>query len=294
MIKDYRNIDAYIKATRLGVERAVEGFLLYRYEELGEQAQLSQNTYRQHFFELSFEINASCSFQIDGFAFAPQSNRLTVVAPRRLQSLLTQQHLPPKGKGCTVFFEADFWGEHLHEGNLKKDFDFLRPDVSPAFQLSDKAQREIANIFDLMQYEQQEYGDKGLTTIRHLTRILFEKIKNLEKAPQEAYHKRLSPLVSEFLYLCATSFLHLHTVKQYAEQLSITPKYLSEVVKAQTGKSALDTIHYFKLGYAKGLLRQSRLSVKQIALELGYENPEYFNVFFKKETGMTPNQFRQI
>lgn len=290
MIKDYRNIDDFIRTSKLGVVKQLDDFLIYSYQDVSPDAQITQNSYRHHFYELALEINEGCSFQVDSFNLPLKGNRLTIIAPNRLQSILVHKNLPQASKGFSIFFDRDFLGVHFNESLFKSDFHFLRPDFSPSFELSDKQLNELTNIFSIINYEQKEYGSSGKETIRNLTKVIFEKTKGLDK--YSAKSTEISPLVSKFLELSYSSFLHLHTVKEYALRLSVTPKHLTEIVKEQTGLTALETIHNLKVGYAKGLLQQTNLSVKQIAFELGYENPEYFNVFFKKLTGETPNHFR--
>jgi AraC-like DNA-binding protein len=292
VIKDYKNIDDYLRTSKLGVEKPLDDFLIYNYQDVNQDALLTQNAYRHHFYELTLDINECCSYQVDSFNLPLQGNRLTIIAPNRLQSSIAHMDLPQESKGFSIFFERNFLGIHFNEDMFKGDFHYLRPDCSPSFELTEKQLNELTNIFSIINYEQKEYGKKSKETIRNLTNVVFEKTKVLNK--QTPISIEISPLVSKFLELCNSSFLKLHTVKEYALILSVTPKHLTEIVKEQTGLTALETLHNLKVGYAKGLLKQTNFSVKQIAFELGFDNPEYFNVFFKKLTGFTPIKFRQI
>jgi len=253
---------------------------------------ITQSAYRHHYFELSLDINEGCSFQIDDFNYPVEGNRLTIIAPNRLQTNIAHQDLTEESKGFTIFFNQDFLGTDLNKKRFWTDFPFLYPHSSPAFYLSDKQIKEIVAVFNLMKYEQKEYGVSSKQVIRHLTSVIFEKVKNYQKS--QVNPRNYSPLVSEFILLCHRSFLHMHSVKEYAQKLAVTPKHLTETIKQQTGLSALEMIHRTKITYAKGLLSQTSLSVKQVAYELGFENPEYFCVFFKKKVGKTPSQYRQF
>lgn len=291
MIKDYKTIADYLSTTRLGVEKPLDDFLIYGFQDVNPEAHLTQTAYRNHFYEVNLEINEGCSFQVDSFLLPLQGNRISIIAPNRLQSNVAHTTLPQASKGFSLFFERDFLGFHFNEAAFRNHFHFLRPDFSPSFQLSEKQLRELVNLFETIRYEQKEYGYKSRETIRHLTNIIFEKTKQLGKQRDE--HLESSRLVNQFLQLCNASFLELHTVKEYASKLAVSPKHLTELVKAQTGQTALETIHTLQIAYAKGLLTQTTLSIKQIAFELGFENPEYFSVFFKKQTGQSPKQYRQ-
>src|SRR2546430_14232144 len=82
------------------------------------------------------------------------------------------------------------------------------------------------------------------------------------------------------------------TVNYMATQLNLSPRYLSDLLKQETGKTAIDLIHLFLISEAKNLLAGGDQSVSEIAYALGFENPPYFSRLFKKEVGVSPNEFR--
>ena len=88
--------------------------------------------------------------------------------------------------------------------------------------------------------------------------------------------------------------LGLPTVNFMAEKLNISPRYLSDVLKQETGKTAIELIHLSLISEAKNLLRLGEKSVSEIAYELGFENASYFSRLFKKQAGMTPKEFKKI
>ena len=97
---------------------------------------------------------------------------------------------------------------------------------------------------------------------------------------------------ARFKQLVAENCKELKQVKAYAALLNITPLYLNEIVKEVTGFSASHRINQEILLEAKRMLAYTRLDVKQIAYELGYEDHAYFSRFFKKHTGVTAVAFR--
>src|SRR6202012_4238631 len=78
------------------------------------------------------------------------------------------------------------------------------------------------------------------------------------------------------------------TVKYLAEQVHLSPGYLGDLLKKETGKNAQDHIHFYLIEEAKNALLGSDKSVAEIAGALGFEYPQYFTRLFKKKTGMTP------
>ena len=84
------------------------------------------------------------------------------------------------------------------------------------------------------------------------------------------------------------------TVKYLAEQVHLSPSYLSDLLKKETGKNAQEHIHFYLIEEAKNLLLNSEKNVNEIAYNLGFEYPQYFNTLFKKKTGRTPKEFRNL
>ena len=85
----------------------------------------------------------------------------------------------------------------------------------------------------------------------------------------------------------------LPTVSTLAAQLNISPRYLSDLLKQETGKTAMENIHIYLINEAKNRLKTQQQNISEIAYELGFENVPYFSRLFKKETGISPNQFKK-
>ncbi|MFZ4929604.1 helix-turn-helix domain-containing protein [Chryseobacterium sp. Mn2064] len=100
-------------------------------------------------------------------------------------------------------------------------------------------------------------------------------------------------ITRQFKKLISTHYKNTKQVQQYAEFLTITPLYLNEAVKDVTGSPASFWIQQKILWEARRLLFYTTMDVKQIAFELGYDDPIYFSRFFKKGTGKTALQFRK-
>lgn len=82
-------------------------------------------------------------------------------------------------------------------------------------------------------------------------------------------------------------------VQWFAERLNITPKYLSEVCKQRSNKSASEWIVEVTLNDIKQKLAHSGESIKEVAFQLGFPNSSFFCQYVKKHTGMTPNHLRK-
>ena len=99
-------------------------------------------------------------------------------------------------------------------------------------------------------------------------------------------------LFKKFQSHIAENFQRVHDVAGYAAMVNLSAGHFSELVKEQSGKTAIQHIHERLLLEAKRLLFHTETSVKEIAFQLGFEDASYFNRFFKRLTASTPAEFR--
>lgn len=106
-------------------------------------------------------------------------------------------------------------------------------------------------------------------------------------------NKRLATITFQFKTLLSANYQSLKRPSQYATQLNLSPIYLNEAVKKTTGLSVSDCIQNEITIQAKRLLFYTNKSVKEVALELGYEDYAYFTRLFTKASKLSPTQFRK-
>ncbi|MBR2233920.1 MAG: helix-turn-helix domain-containing protein [Prevotella sp.] len=83
-----------------------------------------------------------------------------------------------------------------------------------------------------------------------------------------------------------------HSIAFYADRLCLTPNYLGAVIREASGQTVMQWIHRYIIQQAKLQLKYSDQPIWQIAESLNFPNPSFFSKFFKRETGMTPAEYR--
>ena len=83
----------------------------------------------------------------------------------------------------------------------------------------------------------------------------------------------------------------LPTVKYFADKICLSPNYFGDLVRSETGMTARDRIHLKVIEMAKNALLEPGMGMKQVADMLGFQYPQHFLRFFKKETGCTPKEY---
>ncbi|MGM9749334.1 MAG: helix-turn-helix domain-containing protein [Candidatus Cryptobacteroides sp.] len=136
---------------------------------------------------------------------------------------------------------------------------------------------------------------RRLEAAKHLTLTMFYgygfKTHELPENP-ECNTYRQEVIYSSFLDLLERYHKTERGLAFYADQLCITPKYLSQIVKCVTGHTALDCIEDYVVSEAKTLLSSTAFSIQEIAYELEFSSQSVFGKYFKRVTGMSPKQYR--
>lgn len=167
--------------------------------------------------------------------------------------------------------------------------------TNPTLKLNET---DFSNLNSLVENIKKEYlnKDSGFQEIIHsLLSLFFFNLKRIYKkqSPQNNEQSAKPELISRFIEQIKLNYLKHYTVEQYAESLNISSKHLIEVCKTHTGKTPHQQIKEFTISEAKKLLFHTRLSIKEIAYELGFEEPSNFSKYFKSATNYTPAEYRE-
>lgn len=128
----------------------------------------------------------------------------------------------------------------------------------------------------------------GYTIISHL-------IRHLEKQDEghgHAVHNHEEELFRRFAQLVGQHFRTERRITFYAEQMHLTPKYLSSVIRRASGHGPAEWITHNVLLEAKNLLRYSNMSIQEISYALHFPNQSFFGRWFKAQTGLSPKAYR--
>jgi len=165
-----------------------------------------------------------------------------------------------------------------------------------ALHLTEKEEQEIRTIFELMlkYYDSRKENFSVLLSYVH---VLISLVEAFYKRQFSSDPVQYSPIVSGFQQLLVNYYdqpvTQIPTVQFFADKLGLTANYLGDIIKHFTKKSALENIHEFVIRKAKEMLeKRSDLNNTEIAYELGFEYPNYFAKFFKKQVNLTPKEYR--
>lgn len=186
-------------------------------------------------------------------------------------------------------------GKHIHQ------YSFFEYEVNEALHVSEEEKRLLTDFITKIEREIHQNIDK------HSQKLIISNIELFLDYCTRYYDRQFytrtnlhQDWVTKFDHLLRDYFdqdlqlkLGLPTVKYCGEAMHMSPNYLSDLLKKESGKSTQEHIHHHVIERAKNLLLGSSQSVAQVAYDLGFEYPQHFAKLFKAKTGMSPVHFKQ-
>ena len=222
---------------------------------------------------------------------------LSFVKPRQR---IEFRNLDVEEDSFLLFWHEDYLNGHpLHETIDR--FSYFEYEVAEALHLSPREEQIIWDLYSKIETEYYSNPDEysRLIILTHIDSMLtycqrFYKRQFVNRAELSG------KMVSKFNQVLGVYFKDglpqtagLPSVQQLATQLHVSPRYLSDLLKQETGKTAIELIHIGLINEAKNRLKQDELSISEIAYTLGFDNPSYFSRLFKKEVGLSPLGFKK-
>lgn len=169
----------------------------------------------------------------------------------------------------------------------------------PVYDLSEDETNTLSFYYDLLEENIDKKGQFQKEILLRLTALYLYNIGNILYRRKDEFQsgEKFSPsrdtvIFNSFIALVAEHHRKERRVDFYAEQLFLTPKYLSSVVKKVSGRPAGEWIDGYVILEAKSLLKHSAMSVQEIAYYMNFPNPSFFGKYFKRQTGMSPNKYK--
>ena len=202
-------------------------------------------------------------------------------------------------EGWELYFEADLLANSKLANEINT-YGFFNYETSEALHVSKKEEEQMEQIF------QNIYDEYSLPIDQFSKEVILSNIELLLTYSKRFYKRQFitrnevdSSVVAKFekelkVYFSQNDLqeVGIPEVSYFASKLNLSSKYLSDMLRALTGKTTKEHIQFQVLEKAKHLLLGTDKSISEIAYQLGFEYPQYFSRFFKERTGETPKGFR--
>ncbi|HWJ27234.1 MAG TPA: helix-turn-helix transcriptional regulator [Flavisolibacter sp.] len=229
-----------------------------------------------------------------------EDGTLVFVSPGQVYGI-DNHSVNEKPSGYGLLFHPDLIaGTHL--AKTIKEYSFFSYEVKEALHLSKKERKTIVECFEKIASEIDQNIDKHSKTLivsnielllNYCMRFYDRQFITRSHANKDVL-TRFENLLNDYFRANKALDLGLPSVTWCAEQLHLSPNYFGDLIKKETGNTALDYIQSRLIEEAKLKIFDSTKSINEIAFNLGFKYQQHFTRLFKQKTGMTPNEYRNL
>ncbi len=269
-------------------------FGIFRMEDIyTEQNGKADEPHRHNYYTVLVVNRAKGLHKIDFNTYELSNKQVFFVAPGQVHQVIESE----KSIGFAMTFSNQFLVENsiplsfIDSLNLFQNYG-QSPPLLPSEQQFDAIEHYANQIYDLFTSDAQ----MKCMSIGAFLKLLLIKCNNICAInPIEMDIDTTGDnLIRSFKKSVERSYKKEHSTTFYANELYITPDHLNRTYKAKTGNTAKDYIQARIITEAKRLLYFSEMTNKEIAYELGFNEPANFSAFFKKHTQLSPSNFKKI
>jgi AraC family transcriptional activator of pobA len=265
-------------------------FQVFRFEDLLKNTSRNIPPNKWSYYRIGFVKKGSGEFITGIYKYKATKNTLVVIPARVITS---SRNWSLDVEGYFILFNMDFFLQNNFPHQYIESKKILSSSVQPFIHLTDEPAKEVEDIFETMLKEQQ--GNDN-----HKDELIALKVIELlilsERLFEEELHLETNlpavDIIKRFIDLLEANFAKERSVGFYATQLNVHPNHLNALIKKHTGLTAKESIQNRLLLETKYLLHSTNLSIKEISSQVGFNDPNYFAVFFKRLENMSPGNYR--
>ena len=270
---------------------------LFSIHRCNDEYNLDRAAFTTDFYIISFKKLKSGKLLYGRTNYDHNTGSMLFLKPRQIMAF---RDLEFEEDGFILYIHEDYLHGHFLHKEIAQ-YSYFDYETDEALHLSPREERIMWELFMKINTEYYDNPDEFSRNIilTHIDSIL----KYSERFYKRQFINRASlsgTTVSKFNNALSAYFEEenllkngLPTVNALASQLNLSPRYLSDMLKQETGKTAIEHIHIYLVNEAKNRIRTEELNISEIAYGLGFENLPYFSRLFKKETGISPSAFRK-
>ena len=257
------------------------------------QMQLPQDPMRMQCLFLAICLKGSAHYFVDSVEHVVEKGDLIIINRGRMAY---DSSMSEDCEGMCVLIDDDFFKESIKcVSELTALFLFARQ--HPVFRLPEQKIEFIKAAYRRMKEKAAEAGHHFRTPlVQSLLLTMVYEVSDaiyLAQAQEQLGNSRGDQIFTQFLRLVEENFRRERRVGWYSSQLCISPKYLSEAVKTVSKRTPNEWIDSYAIMELCMLLRNTRMSIKEIAQQLNFSNQSFLGKYFKEHTGMSPSRYRK-
>lgn len=244
-------------------------------------------------------MEGTCTYGRNNYDY--QEGTMVFMSPGQTIKVDPIAQTPNLSESWILLFHPDL----IRKSELGKkinDYSFFNYEVNEALHVSESEKIFLNQIIQNIEREYSQNID------RHSQELIVSNIKMILDYCIRFYDRQFytrtnlnKDIVSNFHSVLKDYYesdfpieIGIPTVKYIGDMLGISPYYLSDLLKKETGRNTIEHIHFYIIDKAKTKLLNSSKSISEIAYELGFEYPQHFAKVFKNKTGLSPSEYRNV
>lgn len=250
-----------------------------------------------NFYKISFKTSFSGKLKYGQGFYDFEEGGMSFIAPGQL---LKMQDEEADYSGMTLHIHPDFLRSYPLNSAIKQ-YGYFSYSAAEALYLSEKEKATVLSIYRFIQDELNERVDKfsqdviisQIELLLNYANRFYDRQFITRKAVNNDLLARLEQQLEDYFKDDKSLIKGLPSVNTLAENLQVTPRYLSDLLRNLIGLNTQQFIHEKVIEKAKEHLAKDDLTVAQIAYHLGFEHPQSFNKLFKSKTSLSPSSYKK-
>lgn len=270
-------------------------FDLVRLEDIYQREEIDHEIEKIHlieFYIILFIDSGQGKHTIDFTDYDCSEGTILTIRKDQIHKFVKSESL----KGVLLLFTDDFLVSYLKNLEGQKTLQLFNELLGvPKIQLSKTELEEVSNLLERMKNEYFDLNDQhSLGILRSELHILITKLFRIKSKKEEIIFNRkyLNEFI-QFQKLVETNVKTTKSVQDYAKMMNMSTKTLNNITKTVVNKTAKEFVDEICTKQIKRLLINTKLSIKEIAYDSGFEETTNFYKYFKHQTETTPEKFRE-
>jgi AraC-like DNA-binding protein len=265
-------------------------FQVYRFEDVLRNTTRTIPPNKWSYYRIGLIKQGSGEFITGIYKYRALKNTLVVIPSRVITS---SKNWTSDLEGYFLLFNIDFFLQNNFPHQYIESKKILSSSVQPYIHLTDKQAKEVEDIFETILKEKQSNNNhKDELIALKIIELLIMSERLFEEELQLETNLPAIDIIKRFIDLLEANFAKERFVSFYASQLNVHPNYLNSLIKKHTGLTAKESIQNRLLLETKYLLHSTTLTIKEISNQVGFNDPNYFTVFFNRFENMSPSHYR--
>jgi AraC family transcriptional regulator, transcriptional activator of pobA len=290
LVESFRNVSS--------LEPSSPNLDILKYEDIPATIQQSSTSpYRLNAFVVGFVTGGDFHLSISNKEYSVGENNIYFTSPWHIR----QYSQINNWKGYIMFITPDFFFQHPQGEFIFREFRFFHTENGMQINTTEKNNELIAGYFEKMYNLLHSDHPERMNMLFHYINIFLYECKHAFSANLPLQNTSKDTTLNNFLHSLNNYFMELHkgkmekavSLKYVANELHLHPTYLSNLLKQQTGKTAAQLVRERLILEAQSLLKNTDMTVAEVAYYLHFKDNSNFAKFFRHQVGQSPSDYRE-